>query len=82
LASDNLQVAYYNWGIKLYNRKDYVGAVTVFAKALNCLDKQDNPQKGKLKNVLKAYALCLQRSGNNAEAQKVQERLDKISAAP
>jgi tetratricopeptide (TPR) repeat protein len=80
LAADNLEVAYYNWGIQLYSQHQYAAAVDMLAKALNCLDKLANPQKEKLMDCLKAYALSLQLSGNDAGAQKAQERLDKISA--
>jgi tetratricopeptide (TPR) repeat protein len=78
-AESNLEIAYYNWAVQLYDRHDYSSAVDVLSKGLSCLHSQQHPEKKHLVEVLQIYAASLRQLGNDAEAQRAEARVDQIS---
>ena len=82
MAESNLEVAYYNWAVKLYSDKDYTRAADVLAKTLKVLDKQAHPEKKHLLEVLQAYADSLRQLGKSDQAQKADDRAQRLSGTP
>jgi tetratricopeptide (TPR) repeat protein len=78
---EKLDIAYYNWLLRYWEKEDYRKALPLFKKVLQCHDKLGGCDDARQIWLLKAYSTALSATGHKRQAHVISIRLERLKQA-